>query len=114
MPALDRYHQDIEQIEQTLCSLASLYTTPGKQRTLMAFDREHGQFLLLDEGWDGYRRIHHVWAHVEVRDGKLWIHEDGTEEGIANLLVAAGISRDRIVLALDPSSLRDTGQFAIA
>jgi hypothetical protein len=97
-----------------LCERARFYAKPEKFRTLMAFDREHGQFLLLDEGWDGYQRIHRVWAHVELRDGKLWIHEDGTEEGIANLLVAAGVPRDRIVLAFYAPSLRTDTEFAVA
>lgn len=106
--------QDAEIIEQTLCERARLYTQTDKFRTLMAFDRERGQFLLLDEGWDGYRRIHRVWAHVELRDGKIWIHEDGTEEGIANILVAAGVARDRIVLAFHAPSLRAATEFAVA
>src|SRR5579871_2741034 len=109
MVALER---DVEIIEQTLCELARFYASNEKSRTLMAFDREHGQFLLID--WDGYRRIHRVWAHVELRDGKIWIHEDGTEEGIANLLVAAGVPRDRIVLVFHTPSLRAATDFAVA
>lgn len=105
---------DAEIIEQTLCERARFYAKPEKYRTLLAFDREHGQFLLIDEGWDGYRHIHSVWAHVELRDGKIWIHEDGTQEGIANLLVAAGVARDRIVLASTAPSLRRATEFAIA
>jgi hypothetical protein len=101
-------------IEQTLCDRARFYASTEKSRTLMAFDRERGQFLLLDEGWDGYRRIHNVWAHVELRDGKIWIHEDGTEEGIANLLVAAGVPHDHIVLAFHAPNLRDATEFAVA
>lgn len=101
-------------IEQALCERACFYAKPDKFRTLMAFDRERGQFLLMDEGWDGYNRIHRVWAHVELRDGKIWIHEDGTEEGIANLLVAAGVPRNRVVLAFDAPSLRADTEFAVA
>ena len=68
MAAVER---DTEIIEQVLCKRARFYAAPDKYRTLMAFDRERGQFLLIDEGWDGYRRIHRVWAHVELREGKL-------------------------------------------
>ncbi|HLV81738.1 MAG TPA: XisI protein [Chthonomonadaceae bacterium] len=103
-----------EIIERVLCELVRVYAKPEKFRTLMAFDQKHGQFLLLDEGWEGHRRIYIVWAHIELRDGKLWIHEDGTEEGIANLLVAAGIPPDRIVLAFHAPSLRSATEFAAA
>jgi len=105
-----------EIIEQTLCECARRYAAAGTDaaRTLVAFDRERGQFLLMDEGWEGYRRIHHVWAHVERRDGKLWVHEDGTEVGIASLLVAAGVPRERIVLAFHAPVLRSATEFAVA
>src|SRR5437773_6602404 len=100
--------------EKVLCDLAAAYPSKGEVRTLRLFDRHNGQFLLIDEGWNGYRRIHAVWAHVEVRLDKLWIHEDGTEEGIANLLVAAGAPKDSIVLAFQSPSLRDVSEFAVA
>lgn len=105
--------QDVVIIEQVLSERACYYAAPDKLRTLMAFDRERGQFLLLDEGWNGYRRIHHVWAHVELREGKLWIHEDGTEDGIANQFVAAGIPHERIVLAFHAPALREATEFAV-
>jgi hypothetical protein len=106
--------RDVEIIEQTLCECARRYAVPEKFRTLMAFDRERGQFTLIDEGWDGYSRIHTLWAHIELRDCKIWIHEDGTEEGIANLLVAAGIPRDHIVLAFHAPAQRKATEFAVA
>ena len=111
MAAIER---DWEIIEQTLCGCAQFYAAPEKFRTIMAFDRERGQFLLLDEGWDGYQHIHRVWLHIELRDGKFWIHEDGTEEGAANLLTAAGVPHDRIVLAFHAPALRQATAFAPA
>lgn len=111
MAPVDRF---TETIEHTLRKLAAGDVKPDGARTIKAFDRDRGQFLLIDEGWHGSRRVHHVWAHLEVRDGRIWIHEDGTEEGIANLLVAAGISRDRIVLAFYAPALRSATEFAAA
>ena len=101
-------------IEQTLCDRASFYASTNRFRTLVAFDRDHGQFLLVDEGWDGCRRIHNVWVHVELRNDKVWIHEDGTEEGIANLLKDAGIPREHIVLGFQAPSQRPASEFATA
>jgi len=103
-----------EIIERVLCDCARRYAAPGPGRTLQAFDRERGQFLLIEEGWDEYRRIHHVWAHVERQGGKLWVHEDGTEAGIANLLVAAGVPPESIVLAFHAPVLRSATDFAAA
>ena len=45
---------------------------------------------------------------------KVWIQHDGTEEGIAEELVTAGIPRDRIVLAFKPPEMRPYTEFADA
>ena len=57
---MDLLIRDALIIERTLCDLASFYGSNNTLRTLMAFDRERGQFLLLDEGWDVHRRVHVV------------------------------------------------------
>jgi hypothetical protein len=101
-------------IEQVLCQCAQLYAIPQRSRTLLAFDRDHGQFVLIDEGWEGYRRIHSTWAHVELRDGQILVHEDGSEVGIANLLIAAGVPHDDIILAFRAPLKPSTITFAAA
>jgi hypothetical protein len=53
-------------------------------------------------------------AHLEIRDGKVWILTDNTEEGIATELVAEGVPKDHIVLAFYPPALREAGEFAVA
>jgi hypothetical protein len=53
-------------------------------------------------------------AYLEIRDGKIWILTDNTEEGIATELVREGIPKDRIVLAFYPPSVREIGEFAVA
>ena len=96
-----------------LTKIAQEYDVPAV-RTLTVFDDETGNYLLMDEGWTGYKRQHHVWAHIEARDGKYYIHEDGTEVGIANRLLEAGVPKDKIVLSLDAPSLRaDSAGFAL-
>jgi hypothetical protein len=52
-------------------------------------------------------------AHLEVRDGKIYIEADGTEEGIATDLMRYGVPEDRIVLAFYPVEMREMGEFAV-
>ncbi|MBC8140766.1 MAG: XisI protein [Armatimonadetes bacterium] len=68
----------------------------------------------MDEDWQGYKRLHHVWAHIETKNAKFYVHEDGTEEGIANRLLSVGVPKERIVLALDAPNLRAESGFAPA
>lgn len=66
-------------------------------------DDSRGHYLLVYLGWvDGYRANDTVF-HLSVHDDQVWIERDGTEEGIAHVLVQAGIPAEDIVLAFqDP------------
>lgn len=70
------------------------------------FDRERDRYLLVMVGWDGGLHVHSTLAHVELIHGKLWIQHDQTETGVAPDLVAAGVPRDRIVLAFKSPARR--------
>jgi XisI protein len=43
---------------------------------------------------------------LRIRDGRYWIEEDWTEDGIATDLVQAGIPREDIVLAFHEPKMR--------
>ena len=53
-------------------------------------------------------------AHLEIRDGKIWILTDNTEQGVGNQLVEAGIPKSQIVLAFYPPLMREMGEFAVS
>jgi hypothetical protein len=78
------------------------------------FDASNDHYELVYAGWSGPYRIHGSAIHIDIRDGKIYIQHDGTEEGIADQLVQAGIPRDRIVLAFKHPDLRPDTEFAIA
>ena len=66
------------------------------------YDELQGHFELLRVGWRKKHRVHGIVLHVDIRDGKVWIQHDGTEDGIADALLEAGIPKEHIVLAFHP------------
>jgi hypothetical protein len=72
-----------------------------------------GYYQLMSVGWHGQHRIHGCPLQVDVKNGKIWIQHDGTEEGIANRLVAAGVPKEDIVLAFQSPLERKFGDFAV-
>ena len=52
--------------------------------------------------------------HVRLKDDKIWIEEDWTEDGVATDLLQKGVSREEIVLAFHPPHVRQYTEFAIA
>ena len=111
MDSLDAWRDALERILTEHASIPSAY---GDVKSEAVFDRQRDRYLLVDVGWNGYKRAHGAFVHVDVIDGKLWIQYDGTEEGVATQLVAAGVPRDRIVLAFKPPDVRKYTDFAAA
>jgi cytochrome oxidase Cu insertion factor (SCO1/SenC/PrrC family) len=79
----------------------------------VVFDTVHDRYQLMSVGWQTYHRIHSTVLHVDIRNGKIWIQYDGTEEGIANRLVELGVPHEDIVLAFHPPYKRPYTNFAV-
>jgi hypothetical protein len=74
--------------------------------------REH--YLLIETGWHHNQRIYGTLIHLNIINNKIWIQQDGTEEGIANELVNVGISPQQIVLAFKNIERRKITDFAVS
>jgi hypothetical protein len=79
----------------------------------LIFDRDNDHYLLLETGWQSNKRIYGPFIHLDIRDGKVWIQHDGTEEGIAYELEAAGIPKEHIVLAFKSLERRRLTEYAV-
>ena len=108
---LNRYRQAIEKILEDYASVPYSY---GDIQTEAVFDRQRDRYLLVNVGWDEDTRVHGALVHVDVVDGKVWIQRDGTEDGIAEDLVRAGIPRDNIVLGFHAAHVRPHTDYAVA
>jgi len=111
MDTLDRYRQLVQDI---LDEYAQVPYAHGDIRFEPVFDREADRYLLMILGREKGRRVHGCLVHVDIVDDKLWIQRDGTERGIANELVSAGVPKDQIVLGFRSAELRKHTEFAVA
>ena len=111
MDTLDRYRQIIETV---LAEYTRIPYAHGDFETKAVFDRVNDHYLLMNVGWDDGKRVHGSLVHVDIIDGKVWIQRDGTEDGIAGELVAAGIPREHIVLGFRSPEIRKHTGFAVA
>jgi hypothetical protein len=75
-------------------------------------DEQHDHYELIHSGWHEAYRIHGSVIHIDIRNQKIWIQYDGTEGGVANELVEAGIPHDQIVLAFKHPHIRPHTDFA--
>ncbi|GAK59486.1 XisI protein [Candidatus Vecturithrix granuli] len=110
MDTLETYRQTIQSI---LTKHANVPYAYGDIYNQTIFEYQHDSYLLLAIGWQKQRRIHHCLVHTEIIDGKIWIQLDGTEQGIANELIEAGIPKEKIVLGFHPPEIRKHTGFAV-
>lgn len=80
----------------------------------LVIDETKKRFLLMSDGWYGYRRSYGPMIDVALRGGKVWINEDNTEDGIPDGLLAKGLRADEIVIAWQPEYKRELTGFAVA
>lgn len=85
----------------------------GEIQIQPVFDRESDHYLIMLVGRDRGRRVHGSLIHVDIIGGKFWIQRDGTEYGIAQELLDAGVPRDHIVLAFYVPEIRRQSGFAV-
>lgn len=80
----------------------------------LIFDDEHQQYLVHTIGWQHNKRFLTTILHVVIRNGKLWIEEDWTEEGIATYFLERGVPNEQIVLGFQAPAMRPYTEFAVA
>ena len=112
MDKIEKYRSVVEKILTEHAAIPYAYDDIQSQTV---FDRASDRYLLVDVGWKKKRfRVHGTLIHVEIIEGKFWIQYDGTEEGIATDLEAAGDPKSDIVLAFHAPELRKYTDYAAA
>jgi hypothetical protein len=109
MDKITQYRALIRTHLTTVAELINRRPTPGVE-TFCAFDDEHGHYLLMRFGWTKDRRVRAITLFLRLREGKIWIEEDWTEDGIALDLLRAGVPKEDIVLAFQAPEVRATPQ----
>lgn len=111
MDKLNKYRKIIREL---LTQYAEQPPSLGQVQTTALFDEQHDNYMVLDMGWDRTGRVHAVILHLQLRNGKIWIEVDGTETGIAQELLDAGVPKQDIVLAFYRPERRKLTEFAVA
>lgn len=110
MDKLEQYRQNIEQI---LTHYSRFKPIVGETERFVSFDQQRDHYHLFTVGWNKHQRIYGCLIHIDIRDEKLWIQYDGTENGVANDLMALGIPQEDIVLAFQSAYMRQYTEFAV-
>jgi hypothetical protein len=106
-----RYRQIVQEL---LARLAAIPNLEAGIEDRLLFDERNDSYAIIAEGWDGEERVHHVVAHLEIINGKVWIQVDNTDLVIARELESRGVPRTDIVLGFRPPAVRSESEYAVA
>lgn len=105
---------DHSQLIQDILREHSINDLKNGTEVQLIFDQERHHYQVLNIGWKDQKRIYGVIIHVDLKDDKFWIQRDGTEIGIANQLMAAGVPKQNIVLGFHAPYKRSLTEFAVS
>ena len=103
-----------EVIKNIFAEWEKLPRIPSDWKIVSVQDPQHDRYTIQHVSFAKDRYDTRLLAYLEIRDGKIWILTDNTEEGIASELVTEGVSKDQIVLGFYSPHLREMGEFAVA
>lgn len=101
------------QLIQDILTQHSTKNSNNDTEIQLIFDTKNHHYQVLNIGWKEQKRIYGVIIHVDLKDDKIWIQRDGTEIGIANQLIAAGVPKQDIVLGFHAPYKRNLSEFAV-
>jgi hypothetical protein len=110
---LTHYRELIKRLLTDFADLVNRHRTSDIE-AVCVFDEQRDHYLVLNVGWDKQRRARGTTLYVRIHNGKFWIEDDWTEEGITTDLLEAGVPKDDIVLAFQHPDMRKFTDFAVA
>lgn len=71
-------------------------------------------YLIYHNAWKESSRSYGCILHVRIKNEKVYVEYDGTDEAFADVFVSAGIPKEDIVLAFHAPAKRPYTGFAVA
>ncbi len=104
MDKLNHYRQIIQGI---LHEKAQIKPVGGEIEVETVFDQKNDRYLLVHLGWNDQQRIYSCVLHLEIREQKIWIQNNQTDQSIAEELIEKGVPKTNIILGLQPAYIRE-------
>ncbi|PSF38291.1 XisI protein [Aphanothece hegewaldii CCALA 016] len=80
----------------------------------LIFDTQRDHYQWLNVGWQQFERIYRCIIHFDIKNGKIWLQQNLTDQNPAEDLVNMGIPKDDIVLGLQPPYKRPYTEYGVA
>jgi hypothetical protein len=112
MDKLENYRQILK---KTLTDFAVPHTSrPESVETQLLFDTQNDHYQVLRVGWKDRTQIFLVVFHFDIKDSKIWLHQNASDYDIIGDIERAGVPKEDIVLAFHSPYMRQFTEYAVA
>ena len=109
--------EKLERYRQIIRDYLTAHVRPPKNEPVeiyTIFDAEQDHYLLMSVGWyKTLNRSYGILIHIDIKNEKLWIECNNTEDEIGDELVELGVEKSDIVLAFHAPYKRQYTGFAV-
>jgi hypothetical protein len=111
---MDKVEQYREYVQQIITRHANSDQDEADVEVQLVIDTVRDHYQWMNVGWEGLKRVYHCFIHFDIKDGKIWIQQNWTEDDLAADLVEMGVPREDIVLGLHPPYKRPYTDYGVA
>lgn len=111
MEKIKKYQKAVLEVLNYYASIKSPFMPDVENKVITDTKNHHYQLQRI--GWYQDRHVHYTVFHFEIRNNKVWVHENRTDVNIDEELIDAGISPKDIMSGLDHPGLEVTTQSAL-
>ncbi|MCB0522505.1 MAG: XisI protein [Lewinellaceae bacterium] len=76
-------------------------------------DKENHHYELVTIGWDRDEFVHHCPLHFDIKNGKIWVQVNWTDDDPVGDLESMGVPKSDIVLGWLPEDMREMSEYAV-
>ncbi len=102
MDKISQLSQYRDYVQNLLTRYASNDFSEQEIEVQLLFDIERDHYQWINIGWQELNRVYRCVMHFDIKDGKIWLQQNLTDQNPAEELIKMGVSRQDIVLGLQP------------
>ncbi|MEB3311519.1 MAG: XisI protein [Snowella sp.] len=111
---MDKLSQYRQYIQQLLTQYANNDCLEDGVETQLIFDIQRDHYQWFNVGWKGLQRVYHCIIHFDIKDGKIWLQQNLTDQNPAEELVKMGVPKQDIILGLQAPYKRPYTDYGVA
>ena len=111
---MDKVTKYREHVQQLISTHADSDEDKEEVEVQLVMDTVRDHYQWMNVGWEGFKRVYNCYIHLDIKDGKIWIQQNWTEDDLAADLVEMGVPREDIVLGLQPPFKRPYTDYGVA